>query len=584
MSANTRLRRLSFADEEVQAKAQQQEQEQLKASQAQEQKKVQSSSTSRGEVAMSVAKLVAGVGSYALPRAAAGIGWLGAVVGLPLLASFCFYCLTLLLQCRIRVLGPLPTVLASASRDDGRSGASAGADAEPGADADADADADAGAGAGAGAESCAGLAAPSFADTVRACLGRRAAAPLPFLVFFAAFGACVGYIDFLLALVVGTGDGAQEVPAVDAAAGKRLTVVACAAPVFVLLCWIRSFRWLAWTSVLGDVAFVLAQVTVYTDGLARAGLRAASQGSGGAGGFVALRPFGSGTADFVGAVVFLYGITLFVLPMQAAMRDPRQFSSAVAIAFGVTSMVNLGVALLGYAIWGDGVAAVVIASMAPSWYRAAVKALLVLDMTVSFPIVITPARELVEAIIIPEAASAAAPQSPMNKHTQLSPPALDISLTTRPGAPTLASPRTSTFTTTTSGADTTPEMRKLESSVVPRMGSTSATIRPPAPPSACQCFTGGAIEWRRNFVRTALTLLVLGMALALPAFLGVVSLVSGVSLVTTSLCYPLACFLRVEWHYMGCGTRAVHLLLFAISLVLAVFTTATAVTNLLGSH
>ena len=42
------------------------------------------------------------------------------------------------------------------------------------------------------------------------------------------------------------------------------------------------------------------------------------------------------------------------------MRQPEQFSSAVAIAFGVTSLVNLGVALLGYAIWGDGVAAVVI--------------------------------------------------------------------------------------------------------------------------------------------------------------------------------------------------------------------------------
>ena len=237
---------------------------------------------------MSVAKLVAGVGSYALPRAAAGIGWLGAVVGLPLLASFCFYCLTLLLRCRARVLEAPPGRLAPASEgcssDDGSGGGG-------------------GSGRSSGVGAGTGAAAPSFADTVRACLGKRAAAPLPFLVFFAAFGACVGYIDFLLALVVGSADGTPGAPAaVGTAPARRLTVVACAAPVFVLLCWIRSFRWLAWTSVLGDVAFVLAQVTVYTDGLARVGLRAAHEGPSGAAGFVALRPLGPGAADFVGAV------------------------------------------------------------------------------------------------------------------------------------------------------------------------------------------------------------------------------------------------------------------------------------------
>ena len=107
-------------------------------------------------------------------------------------------------QCRVRVLGPLPTVLASASRGDGSSGASAGADAEPGADADADA------GAGTGAARNHVRIGGAVFRRHRACLScSRAAAPLPFLVFFAAFGACVGYIDFILALIVGTGDGAQ---------------------------------------------------------------------------------------------------------------------------------------------------------------------------------------------------------------------------------------------------------------------------------------------------------------------------------------------------------------------------------------
>lgn len=42
------------------------------------------------------------------------------------------------------------------------------------------------------------------------------------------------------------------------ATATHAEVVAVASPVFVVLCWIRSFRYLAFTSILGDVAFVLA--------------------------------------------------------------------------------------------------------------------------------------------------------------------------------------------------------------------------------------------------------------------------------------------------------------------------------------
>lgn len=42
------------------------------------------------------------------------------------------------------------------------------------------------------------------------------------------------------------------------ASATHAEVVFIACPVFIVLCWIRSFRYLAFTSVLGDIAFVLA--------------------------------------------------------------------------------------------------------------------------------------------------------------------------------------------------------------------------------------------------------------------------------------------------------------------------------------
>jgi amino acid permease len=474
------------------------------------------------DVAMSVGKLVAGVGSYALPKAFCGAGWVGGLIGMPVIAATCLYCLRLLLHCRDKAHG-------------GGAGGSGDADGlAPECSSPAAAD-------------CAPVPnaryAHSYADTMRVCLGPRTAAVLPVLSFFAAFGACAGYIDFMVPLLAesvlgdyssssssssgggGGGGGSPQPAALEQS--TRLAVTLCAAPVFIILCWIRSFRYLAWTSVVGDVAFVVAQLTVYSDGLARNGLAAAHGVPGSGGPLVALSPPGSpGFGDFVGAAVFLYGISLFVLPMQAAMARPEEFGDAVGMAFGATLGVNMGVGLLGYAIWGAGVQAIVIENMAPSWYKTGVRLLLVLDMTVSFPIVITPAREMLEERL----SDACALRTLLPDGT--------------PGGGALG------------------------------LGDAGASLG--------ACFLGGAREWRRNAIRTALVAVVFTFAFAVPDFLSVISLVSGVSLVSTALCFPLLCYLKTEWAALGAASRAGHSLLLLVATLTGLFTTWNALQALLG--
>lgn len=52
------------------------------------------------QASASVVKLVVGVGSFALPSAFVKAGLLGGLVGLPVLAAMCMYCVWLLAQCK----------------------------------------------------------------------------------------------------------------------------------------------------------------------------------------------------------------------------------------------------------------------------------------------------------------------------------------------------------------------------------------------------------------------------------------------------------------------------------------------------
>lgn len=51
-------------------------------------------------------------------------------------------------------------------------------------------------------------------------------------------------------------------------------------------------------------------------------------------------------------------------------------------------------------------------------------------------------------------------------------------------------------------------------------------------------------EWVRNLIRTVLVALVALLAIAIPQFLTIVGLVSGLSLIATSLVFPPMCYVK----------------------------------------
>lgn len=278
------------------------------------------------QAAVNTTKLVVGVGSFALPQAFELAGMAGGILGIPLLAAWCAFSMKLMVDVRLDI-GPQAV----------------------------------------------------YYDVGRETFGKWLEVLMYGCAIFASVGAAAGYLDFLAPLLLDI----FEVTI------SHADIVALASPVFIVLCWIRSFRYMAFTSVLGDVAFVLAMTTVFVYG------------------FMNETPDFSRPAlvtesypDFLGAAVFLYGICLFVMPQQNTMQKPSDFMPSVYASFAVTTVLNVFFGAVGYALWGTAAKGVIIYNLQGGIFPKLVKILLTLDLTFSFPVVMSPARELTERFVL----------------------------------------------------------------------------------------------------------------------------------------------------------------------------------------
>jgi amino acid permease len=142
-------------------------------------------------------QLIVGVGSYAMPRAFACAGLWGGIVGVPVAALWCVYTMHLLLLCKEEA-----------------------------------------------AIHCNGTTDKISLHVIGAYFfGAKMSVVTNAVAIFASLGACAGYIDFLSPLVASFVGGDTSAQTADHA-----TIVWAVAPLFILLSWIRSFKSLAWTS------------------------------------------------------------------------------------------------------------------------------------------------------------------------------------------------------------------------------------------------------------------------------------------------------------------------------------------------
>jgi solute carrier family 36 (proton-coupled amino acid transporter) len=116
-------------------------------------------------------------------------------------------------------------------------------------------------------------------------------------------------------------------------------------PCFSIVCWIRELKWLAFLSLVGQVALVagLSIIVVF------AALSA-----------VTITPETyavrfSGIPIFFGIALFSYEGVGVILPMRRSMKDPQAFGLVLDAAFIVMTILELAFGVIGYAGFGDQV-------------------------------------------------------------------------------------------------------------------------------------------------------------------------------------------------------------------------------------
>lgn len=243
-------------------------------------------------------------------------------------------------------------------------------------------------------------------------------------------------------------------------------VLMCVGLVELALCQLRTFRLLSLTSGLGNLAITAGCAVVVAYGAMHAhgaphshgepsrtlGLAAGARASGASGlsmlNGVLAGSGGSAPAPFallvhwpalprvLGPLSFNFAVHFTLLPVSQAMAEPRAFGAVVSRAFSLLAVLDCAFAAMCCALYGAGLRANVIDSMAPAAASGAgdsgstddrgggsvaavsaitvsvTKWLLAVSLLLTVPLIMAAARELVEEALLPPRALPLAAQAP----------------------------------------------------------------------------------------------------------------------------------------------------------------------------
>eukprot|EP00744_Colponema_vietnamica_P010911 GILI01015365.1.p1 GENE.GILI01015365.1~~GILI01015365.1.p1 ORF type:complete len:483 (+),score=120.73 GILI01015365.1:155-1603(+) len=159
-------------------------------------------------------------------------------------------------------------------------------------------------------------------------------------------------------------------------------------PILILLSWLRDFRFLAFTSILGDIAVTSGLVTVLIFGFMYHqitwDLPAAR--------FDTFPRYFAGTA-------FLFCIHAVTLPLMQTMKKTSEFPKATNWSFGFITILNAIFGALGYMLFGENVEDNVISNLSGGGFVAAIQILISVDLFFTVPMVLASSREIIEAAL-----------------------------------------------------------------------------------------------------------------------------------------------------------------------------------------
>jgi len=289
---------------------------------------------------INLVKSMFGAGFLALPYAVRNIGYIGGLVGVPLLTI----CIELGIRCLLRVKRELRV---RGYRDEEL----------------------------------------TYAGIGRILLGKVGLVAVLITLAVGQLGTCAAYIIFTQQTMTQFYDGLP---------GWAYGIMM--ASLQMLLCQIRVLDGLRWTSAVGCVLVLLIFTTIYIYNLHSLGKEGASAD---------LVPFDGRVRyfpRFIGIVTFaIEGITM-VLPLEAAMREPKYFMTVVDGSLVACAIVLLTFGELGYMVYGDATNDMITQNMSGAIVQI-VDGLLMVNLIFTFPIQMFPVTEILDKEFVPRDSS-----------------------------------------------------------------------------------------------------------------------------------------------------------------------------------
>ena len=363
-----------------------------------------------------------------------------------------------------------------------------------------------------------GSHAVTYLDVAERVLGEEAGRLVTVAVVACSLGVSTAYLDFIRCM------GMSLLPAV-AAVAPSIVFLLPVLPIIIALCLLRSYRLLSFTAAIGDASIALGALCVVVYGIAELSASAAASSPSSPSPYwphpvsdLLVKP--ATFPLFLSTAAFLFAVHFFILPIESNMAEPRLFSAAVDRSFLITAAANTAFGVLGLLCFSSP-ASIVLDNVRGGAVVSVVKLLLCVDLLFSYAVVFFPAREIVENALLGRDSP---PSSPPLLHAagvadsdsgDSIVPASVMCLHTAP-LPCAHHVRVTPF-----------------SSPVASSSSSSLSV-----PRSVRLLPRLSLDGQRNGIRIVLVLFTAFLALCLPMFSIVVSLVGGLSMTALGFVFP----------------------------------------------
>jgi amino acid permease len=229
-----------------------------------------------------------------------------------------------------------------------------------------------------------------------------------FGVVVTSLGVCAAYVDFI-------GEALHQLDALRSYDPKILTVATF--PIVLGLALLRTFKYLTFTSILGDVAVVSGIVVTIGVGWSKCGIHSPA----------ALPKAPSDWSEVpksIATIAFLFLIHVVLLPIASSLRTPpmdsadldhsktelaemvgdakvRSFTQVAVVSFVFITLLNVSFGAICALLFGANTKSNVLQNLNdPAWAGDAVRMLLCVDLLFTVPMVLAAGRQLVEGQLV----------------------------------------------------------------------------------------------------------------------------------------------------------------------------------------